>query len=76
MRTLALLLLSSCVGAALAQQNPFNIPDGGYSGVTAGNSLDLSWSPTTGGTVTLVLRSGDSSDLAAGTEIVGMRVPL
>ncbi|KAL9090750.1 MAG: hypothetical protein Q9159_001806 [Coniocarpon cinnabarinum] len=54
---------------AFAQQNPFNVPDGGYNNAEAGQSLDLSWQPTTGGTVTLVLRSGDSTNLQAGTEI-------
>lgn len=55
---------------ALAQMpNPFNVPMGGYSNVAAGNSLPLSWQPTTGGTVTLVLRSGDTKNLKAGTVI-------
>ena len=60
---------------ALAQQNPFNIPSGGYSGANAGSSLALSWKPTTDGPVTLVLRSGDATDLQEGTVIACMFVP-
>ncbi|KAK0848937.1 hypothetical protein LTR03_005502 [Friedmanniomyces endolithicus] len=53
---------------ALAQSaNPFKIPTN-FS-ATAGQPLSLNWNPTTSGTVTLVLRSGASSDLAAGTVI-------
>lgn len=53
---------------ALAADNSFNVPEGGYN-ATAGQSLALSWSPTTSGTVSLILRSGASSDLDAGTYI-------
>ncbi|KAK0946601.1 hypothetical protein LTR29_002069 [Friedmanniomyces endolithicus] len=64
-------ILTLLVGApllALAQNaNPFNIPTN-FS-ATAGQPLSLKWNPTTSGTVTLVLRSGASSDLAAGTVI-------
>lgn len=48
--------------------NPFNIPATGFSG-SAGHSLNLSWTPTTPGTVSLILRSGASSDLTAGVII-------
>lgn len=64
-------LIVALVGApllALAQNaNPFKIPPG-FS-ATAGQPLDLQWNPTTQGTVTLVLRSGSSNDLAEGTII-------
>ncbi|KAF2718824.1 hypothetical protein K431DRAFT_124620 [Polychaeton citri CBS 116435] len=54
---------------ALAQNaNPFSVPSGGFSAV-AGESLELNWNPTTDGTVTLVLRSGASSNLNQGSII-------
>ena len=52
----------------LAQDNPFNNPNGGYA-PTAGQSVKLNWQPTTSGTVSLILRSGASSNLDAGTYI-------
>lgn len=60
------LLLSTLTSA---QQNPFNVPTGGYTSIAAGGTVPLSWKPTTGGKVTLVLRSGDSKNLAEGTLI-------
>lgn len=53
---------------ALAAGNSFNVPSGGYN-VTAGQSTQLSWTATTSGTISLILRSGASSDLIAGTYI-------
>lgn len=55
--------------AALAADNAFKVPTGGYN-ATAGQSLTLDWDATTSDTVSLVLRSGASSDLTAGTYIV------
>lgn len=55
---------------AQSDANPFNNPSGGYS-ATAGKPLTLSWKPTTDGTVSLILRSGNSGDLAEGTTIAG-----
>jgi hypothetical protein len=46
-----------------AQSNPFNVPTTGYN-ATAGQSLSLSWKPTTSGTVSLLLREGASNDLS------------
>ncbi|KAK8213410.1 hypothetical protein M8818_002709 [Zalaria obscura] len=49
-------------------QNPFSIPSAGLS-ATAGEPLTLNWTPTTSGTVSLILRSGASSNLASGATI-------
>ena len=49
-------------------QNPFKIPSNGFS-FTAGQKSTISWDPTTKGTISLVLRSGDSANLGAGTII-------
>ncbi|KAK3113020.1 hypothetical protein LTR53_010109 [Teratosphaeriaceae sp. CCFEE 6253] len=65
----SLLALLSAPFVVFAQSpNPPNVPVG--FAVTAGQSIDLSWKPTTQGTVTLVLRSGASSDLNVGSVIV------
>ncbi|KAK4893137.1 hypothetical protein LTR27_008477 [Elasticomyces elasticus] len=63
-----LLLAAPFLAYAQGSANPFNVPNGGYS-VTAGSPTDLTWNPTTSGTVTLILRSGPSSNLIAGTVI-------
>ena len=49
-------------------QNPFTIPRSGFS-FTAGEASDINWSPTTNGTVSIILRSGPSSNFDHG-EIV------
>ena len=50
-------------------QNPFSIPSEGFN-ATAGQKLSLNWSPTTSGTISLVLRSGSNiNDLAKGVTI-------
>ncbi|KAK5694363.1 hypothetical protein LTR17_024882 [Elasticomyces elasticus] len=63
-----ILLAAPFLAYAQGSANPFNVPNGGYS-VTAGSPTDLTWNPTTSGTVTLILRSGPSSNLIAGTVI-------
>jgi hypothetical protein len=68
-RTLLALLAAPLVAFA-ANPNPFINPSGGYA-ATGGEPLTLKWTPTTEGTVTLVLRSGSSNNLAEGTVIVG-----
>jgi hypothetical protein len=65
-------LLSAPLFALAAQPNPFKIPQGGLS-ATAGTPLDLAWTPTTTGTVSLVLRSGESTDLKKGVTIACTR---
>lgn len=70
--TAALLGLAAFVGAQnvnyLDVQNPFKIPTSGLSFV-AGQTSPIQWTPSTNGTVTLVLRSGNSNNLAIGTPI-------
>ncbi|KAK1075813.1 hypothetical protein LTR12_001427 [Friedmanniomyces endolithicus] len=66
-RSFILTLLGAPLLALAQSANPFKIPTN-FS-ATAGQPLSLNWKPTTSGTVTLVLRSGASSDLAAGTVI-------
>lgn len=57
--------LSSLAVVVLAGPNPFiDVPN-----LKAGKQTTLKWTPTTGGTVTLKLREGASSDLNKGTVI-------
>lgn len=67
-----ILSLFALLAAAIAQQgsgdNAFRIPPGGIS-FTAGQPATISWTPSTGGTVTLKLREGASSTLNPGTVI-------
>lgn len=71
-RTTALTLLAPILSAAQSEPNDnpnaFQIPDGGLS-FTAGESTTVNWDPTTSGTVTLILRSGASSNLAEGVVV-------
>lgn len=67
-RSLVLALLSAPLTILASSPNPFKIPSSGLS-ATAGQSMTLQWTPTTSGTVSLVLRSGNSADLEAGTVI-------
>lgn len=63
------------VGAALARaQNAFSFTT--LTSVTAGTPFNITWVPSTGtqDTVTLVLRQGDSKDLAT-TQTIAARVP-
>lgn len=48
--------------------NPFNIPTTSLN-TEAGETVNLTWKPTTEGTVTIYLRSGPSNDLNKGTAI-------
>jgi len=67
-RSLLLTLVSAPLMVYAQNANPFNIPTSGLS-ASAGQPLTLSWNPTTQGTVSLILRSGASSDLASGNTI-------
>lgn len=60
--------LLSAVASAQSNANPFKNPVGGRQ-AAAGQSLTLEWNPTTDGTVSLILRSGSSGNLAEGTPI-------
>jgi hypothetical protein len=66
--TTILALLSAPLAAFAANPNPFKIPASGIS-AKAGTPLTLNWTPTTDGTVSLVLRSGSSNNLNQGTVI-------
>jgi hypothetical protein len=70
--TSAFLAIASTPLLALAQDsngsNPFNIPTTSLN-TEAGETVKLTWKPTTEGTVTILLRSGASNDLNKGTAI-------
>ena len=72
-----ILSLFALFAAAIAQQgsgdNAFKIPPGGIS-FTAGQPATISWTPSTGGTVTLKLREGAASALNTGTIIESMPI--
>lgn len=53
-------------------QNPFTIPRSGFS-FKAGEASDIEWSPTTNGTVSIILRSGPSSNFGHG-EIIASHI--
>ncbi|KAK6437198.1 hypothetical protein LTR95_006614 [Oleoguttula sp. CCFEE 5521] len=65
---LAAPLLVAAQDSGNSSANAFIVPTSGISG-TAGQTLNLQWTPTTSGTVSLILRSGASSDLNKGTTI-------
>nr|OQO19536.1 hypothetical protein B0A51_12134 [Rachicladosporium sp. CCFEE 5018] len=65
---LAAPLLVAAQDSGNSSANAFVVPTSGISG-TAGQTLNLQWTPTTSGTVSLILRSGASSDLNKGTTI-------
>ncbi|KAI4723248.1 hypothetical protein E4T48_00543 [Aureobasidium sp. EXF-10727] len=64
-QTLVALLASPLL--ALAADNGFTISD--YTGITAGKTFDLKWTPTTGGTVSIILRSGANNNLTPGVYV-------
>jgi len=70
--TSALLAIASAPLLAFAQDsngsNPFNIPTTSLN-TEAGETVNLTWKPTTDGTVTIYLRSGPSNDLNKGVAI-------
>lgn len=51
----------AAVAAAQTSANPFTRSS--YSGITAGTATQITWTPTTSGTVTLLLVKGDPSAL-------------
>ncbi|KAI4842075.1 hypothetical protein E4T44_07528 [Aureobasidium sp. EXF-8845] len=52
---------------ALADGNSFT--NSNFNGITAGKTFDLTWKPTTSGTVSIILRSGASSNLTPGVYV-------
>jgi hypothetical protein len=71
MQFFTLLAVLAAPLVALAQNssnpNPFTL-DSTFA-VTAGQPVTLKWTPTTGGTVQLILRSGPSNNLNTGLVI-------
>lgn len=66
MRFISALVAGALAAVAVAQTtgskpNPFTNSD--YSGITAGTPITLTWTPTTGGTVTIELVQGDPGNL-------------
>ncbi|GKZ32769.1 hypothetical protein AbraIFM66950_002388 [Aspergillus brasiliensis] len=70
MRSIFYLALSAIATLAAASDNPFNIPEGGYT-FTAGSPTTLTWDPTTNGTVTLRLQWGAVFTTSSGELIAG-----
>ena len=71
MRSVVYLTLSGIAALAAAQTqgvNPFLNPPGGYK-FNAGVPTDLKWNPTTSGTVTLRLQSGNHISPSTGQVI-------
>lgn len=60
-------LLASPLLALAADPNGFTNSD--WTGITAGKSYDIKWDPSTGGTVSLILRSGANNNLTPGVYI-------
>lgn len=69
MRSAYYLVLSAIAAVAVADNsNAFNIPNGGYK-FNAGEATTLKWKPTTDGTVSLKLQSGEVLTPDGGTDI-------
>jgi len=67
--TATILALLSTPFLVLAADNAFIVPEEGLS-ATGGEPVTLKWEPSTEGTISLILRSGNSADLKEGTIIV------
>ncbi|KAK4560843.1 hypothetical protein LTR86_005423 [Recurvomyces mirabilis] len=72
-RSFFLALLSAPLLVLADGPNAFNNANGTLV-ATAGQPLTLNWTPSTSGSISLVLRSGSSNDLAAGT-VIASNVP-
>jgi hypothetical protein len=71
--TQTLIALMASPLLALADGNTFTNTN--YNGVTAGKTFDLTWKPTTSGTVSIILRSGASSNLTPGVYVARKHKP-
>ncbi|CAD0097183.1 unnamed protein product [Aureobasidium mustum] len=60
-------LLASPLLALAASDNGFTNSD--WNGITAGKDYTIKWTPTTGGTVSLILRSGANNNLTPGVYV-------
>lgn len=65
--TQTLIALMASPLLALADGNTFT--NSNYNGITAGKTFDLTWKPTTSGTVSIILRSGASNNLTPGVYV-------
>lgn len=65
--TQTLIALMASPLLALADGNTFTNTN--FDGITAGKTFDLTWKPTTSGTVSIILRSGASSNLTPGVYV-------
>jgi hypothetical protein len=65
-QTLVALLASPLMALAADNPNPFT--NSNIAGV-AGKTLDLTWTPTTGGSVSIILRSGNAGNLTPGVYV-------
>lgn len=78
MRVSFLYVAGSFLSLIAAQQptgpNPFTLPPGFM--ITAGQQTTITWTPTAGGTVSIRLRQGASSNLEEGTVIACKGHPL
>jgi hypothetical protein len=76
MRFISALVAGALAVVAAAQTgdsnrpNPFTNTD--FQGIAAGESFDITWTPTSDGTVTLVLMQGDPGDLKPVATIEGV----
>ena len=69
MRSSISIVLGSLLALAAAENsNPFNVPNGGYK-FKAGEPTTLKWNPTSDGTVSLKLQSGEVLTPDGGTTI-------
>ncbi|ODH52522.1 hypothetical protein GX48_01302 [Paracoccidioides brasiliensis] len=72
----SIIYLSIGIFAALAvaqNNNPFEVPPGGY-GFDGGDRVTVSWKPTTTGPVSIFLQSGDSTNPSDGV-LLGTDLP-
>ncbi|KAF2665140.1 hypothetical protein BT63DRAFT_85878 [Microthyrium microscopicum] len=68
--TLAISAVSLLAGYVAAENNPIIFPGQGAA-IQAGTAVEIKWTPTTTGPVTLTLRFGSSANLATGAPIAG-----
>lgn len=68
--TSSLLAIAALASAVFAAENPISKPDGSVP-LVAGDSVVITWTPTTSGPITLKLRQGPSGDLKDVMTVVG-----
>jgi len=68
--TSSLLAIAALASAVLALENPISKPDKSTP-LAAGGSVEITWTPTTSGTITLKLRQGPSNNLNDLLTVVG-----